>query len=47
MKYTIEVLIVMGTLLFGISIVSWSYNFTPSYNRKNKIEISIFDVDPA
>lgn len=45
MKSSIEVLIVLGSLLFGLAIGKWMNNFSPSFVRKDETEIVIEDVD--
>jgi hypothetical protein len=39
MKSSIEVIVVMFTLVFGLSMFNWMLNFTPSFNVVNEIEI--------
>jgi hypothetical protein len=41
MKSSIEVLVIAGTIIFGMSIVKWMNNFTPSFIRKEETEIVI------
>jgi hypothetical protein len=41
MKSSIEVLVIVGTFVFGMSIVKWMNNFTPSFIRKEETEIVI------
>jgi hypothetical protein len=41
MKSSIEVLVIAGTIVFGMSIVKWMNNFTPSFIRKEETEIVI------
>ena len=43
MKSSIEVLVVMGSLLFGMAMVNWVHNFTPSFIREEEIKIVIED----
>ena len=39
MKNMLDVLVVMFTLVFGLSMFNWMLNFTPSFNVVNEIEI--------
>jgi hypothetical protein len=39
MKSSVEVIVVMFTLVFGLSMFNWMLNFTPSFNVVNEIEI--------
>lgn len=41
MKSSIEVLVIAGTIIFGMSIVKWMNNFTPSFIREEEIEMVI------
>lgn len=41
MKSSIEVLVIAGTIIFGMSIVKWMNNFTPSFIREEETEIVI------
>jgi hypothetical protein len=43
MKSSIEVLVIAGTIIFGMSIVKWMNNFTPSFIREEETEIVIED----
>jgi hypothetical protein len=43
MKSSIEVLVIVGTIIFGMSIVKWMNNFTPSFIREEETEIVIED----
>jgi len=43
MKNSIEVLVVLGSLLFGMAVVKWVHSFTPSFIRKEETEIVIED----
>lgn len=43
MKSSIEVLVILGTFIFGMAIVNWVHSFTPSFIRKDEIEIVIED----
>lgn len=45
MKNSIEVLIVLGSLLFGMALISWVHNFTPSFIYKDETELVIEDDD--
>ena len=45
MKSSIEVLVVLGTFIFGMSIVSWAHSFTPSFIHRDENEILIGDGD--
>jgi hypothetical protein len=39
MKSSVEVIIVMFTLVFGLSMFNWMLNFTPSFNQITEVEI--------
>ena len=39
MKNTIEIVIVMFTMVFGMSLFNWLHNFTPSFNQFSEIEV--------
>ena len=39
MKSSIEVIVVMFTLMFGLSLFNWIHNFTPSFGMIREIEI--------
>ena len=41
MKSSIEVLVVLGTFIFGMSIVSWVHCFTPSFIHRDETEIIV------
>ena len=43
MKSSIEVLVVLGTFIFGMSIVSWVHSFAPSFIHRDESEIVIGD----
>ena len=43
MKSSIEVLIVLGTFLFGMAVGKWMNSFSPSFVRKDETEIVIED----
>jgi len=45
MKSSIEVIVVMFTLVFGLSMFNWMLNFTPSFNVVNEIEIVTEDEE--
>jgi len=39
MKYLLEIIIVILTLVFGVSLFSWTHNFTPSVIDVKEIEV--------
>jgi hypothetical protein len=39
MKSSIEVIIVMFTLVFGLSMFNWMLNFTPSFSEITEVEV--------
>jgi hypothetical protein len=39
MKSSVEVIVVMFTLVFGLSMFNWMLNFTPSFNQVTEVEI--------
>ena len=39
MKSSIEVIVVMFSLVFGLSLFNWIHNFTPSFGMISEIEI--------
>jgi hypothetical protein len=39
MKNSIEVIVVMFTLVFGLSMFNWMLNFTPSFNQITEVEV--------
>lgn len=39
MKSSTEVIIVMFSLIFGMSLFNWIHNFTPSFAEIKEIEI--------
>jgi len=39
MKSSVDVLVVMFTLIFGMSLFNWVFNFTPSFGVIKEIEI--------
>lgn len=39
MKSSIEVIVVMFSLIFGMSLFNWIHNFTPSFGVIREIEI--------
>jgi hypothetical protein len=39
MKSSIEVIVVMFTLVFGLSMFNWIHNFSPSFGMVREIEI--------
>jgi hypothetical protein len=39
MKSSIEVIVFMFSLIFGLSLFSWIHNFTPSVGNPREIEI--------
>lgn len=39
MKSSIEVIVVMFSLVFGLSLFNWIHNFTPSFGMFPEIEI--------
>ncbi len=39
MKSSVDVLVVMFTLVFGMSLFNWVFNFTPSFGVIREIEI--------
>jgi hypothetical protein len=41
MKSSIEVLVIVGAIVFGMSVVKWMNNFSPSFIRKEEIEMVI------
>jgi hypothetical protein len=43
MKNSIEVLVVLGTFIFGMALFNWVHNFTPSFIRRDETEIVIED----
>jgi hypothetical protein len=43
MKNSIEVLVVFGSLIFGMALFSWIHCFTPSFIRRDETEIVIED----
>ena len=40
-----NIVVVLGTFLFGVSIVSWAHCFTPSFIYRDEIVIGDGDVD--
>lgn len=40
-----NIIVVLGTFLFGVSIVSWVHSFTPSFCYRDETEIVIGDGD--
>jgi hypothetical protein len=45
MKNGIEVLVVLGTFLFGMAVGKWMNSFTPSFTKEDDIEMVIQDDD--
>jgi len=43
MKKFIDVLVVLGSLIFGMALFNWVFNFTPSFIRRDETEIVIED----
>ena len=43
MKKFIDVLVVLGSLIFGLALFNWVFNFTPSFIRRDETEIVIED----
>ena len=43
MKKFIDVLVVLGSLVFGMALFNWVFNFTPSFIRREETEIVIED----
>ena len=43
MKKFIDVLVVLGSLIFGLALFNWVFNFTPSFIRREETEIVIED----
>lgn len=43
MKNSIEVLVVLGTFLFGMAVGKWMNSFSPSFNKEDEIEMVIED----
>ena len=43
MKKFIDVLVVLGSLVFGLALFNWVFNFTPSFIRREETEIVIED----
>lgn len=43
MKNSIEVLVVLGSFIFGMALFNWVHNFTPSFIRRDETEIVIED----
>lgn len=39
MKNTLDILVVMFSFVFGMSIFNWMVNFTPSFNEVVEVEI--------
>ncbi len=39
MKNMLDVLVVMFTLVFGLSMFNWIHNFSPSFGMVREIEI--------
>ena len=39
MKKFIDVLVVFGSLIFGMALFNWVHNFTPSFIRRDETEI--------
>ena len=39
MKSSIEVIVVMFPLVFGLSLFNWIHNFSPSFGMVREIEI--------
>jgi hypothetical protein len=40
-----NIVVVLGTFLFGVSIVSWVHCFTPSFCYRDETEIVVGDGD--
>jgi hypothetical protein len=40
-----NIIVVLGTFLFGVSIVSWVHCFTPSFCYRDETEIVVGDGD--
>jgi hypothetical protein len=43
MRNSIEVFVVLGSLLFGMALINWVHNFTPSFIYRDETEIVIED----
>lgn len=41
MKYILEIIIVILTIVFGVSIFSWTHNFTPSVIDVKEVEVVV------
>jgi hypothetical protein len=39
MKNTLDVLVVMFTLVFGLSMFNWIHNFSPSFSEITEVEV--------
>ena len=39
MKYILEIIIVIFTIVFGVSLFSWTHNFTPSVIDVKEVEV--------
>ena len=39
MKYILDITIVILTIVFGVSIFSWTHNFTPSVIDVKEVEV--------
>ena len=45
MKNTLDILVVMFTLIFGMSLFNWIHNFTPSFSEITEVEAVIEEED--
>jgi hypothetical protein len=41
MKKFIDVLVVFGSLIFGMALFNWVHNFTPSFIYRDETEIIV------
>ena len=41
MKYILDITIVILTIVFGVSIFSWTHNFTPSVIDVKEVEVVV------
>ena len=45
MKYILDITIVILTIVFGVSIFSWTHKFTPSVIDVKEIEVEVRKED--
>jgi hypothetical protein len=39
MKNTLDIIVVMFTMVFGMSLFNWIHNFSPSFSEITEVEI--------